>query len=122
LALKTKNFFLVSAHREENIEDPKLFEQFVAMLNGLAQLFGQPIILSAHPRTQKRISESGLTLDSRISVLKPLGFFDYVKLQLNARVVLSDSGSISEESSILDIPHSIYAKRMNVQKQWRKHR
>jgi UDP-N-acetylglucosamine 2-epimerase len=104
LKLQTKNYFLVSAHREENVDNPKLFEQFIAMLNGLSQRFDHPIILSAHPRTQKRISESGLTLDSRISVLKPLGFFDYVKLQINARVVLSDSGSISEEASILGIP------------------
>lgn len=81
-----------------------LFKQFIEVLNGLAQKFDQPIVLSTHPRTQNRITESGLTLDSRVMALKPLGFFDYVKLQLNARVVLSDSGSISEEASILNIP------------------
>ena len=104
LKLKPKEFFLVSAHREENIDSPKLFKQFIEVLNGLAQNFDQPIVLSAHPRTQKRITESGLTLDPRVRVLKPLGFLDYVRLQLTARVVLSDSGSISEEASILNIP------------------
>lgn len=104
LKLKPRGYFLVSCHREENIDNPKLFEQFVKILNGLAKNFGQTIILSAHPRTQKRISESGMALDSLVMTLKPLGFFDYVKLQLNARVVLSDSGSISEEASILNIP------------------
>ena len=104
LKLKSKEYFLVSAHREENIDNPKLFKQFIEILNNLAERFDQPIILSAHPRTQKIITESGLALDSRLSILKPLGFFDYVKLQLNARVVLSDSGSISEEASIMNIP------------------
>lgn len=104
LKLQPREYFLVSCHREENIDNPKLFKQFIEVLNGLAQKFDQPIVLSAHPRTQKRISESELTLDSRVVTLKPLGFFDYVKLQLNARVVLSDSGSISEEASILNIP------------------
>ena len=104
LKLKPREYFLVSCHREENIDNPKLFKQFIEVLNGLAQKFDQPIVLSAHPRTQKRISESGLTLDSRVVTLKPLGFFDYVKLQLHARVVLSDSGSISEEASVLNIP------------------
>ena len=103
LELKTKEYFLVSGHREENIDNPQLFKQFIEILNGLAQKFDQKIILSAHPRTQKRITESGLTLDPWISILKPLGFFDFVKLQLNARIVLSDSGSISEEASILGI-------------------
>ncbi len=104
LKLKPRAFFLISCHREENVDNLVLFKQFIEALNGLAQKFDQPIVLSAHPRTQKRIAESGLTLDSRVMALKPLGFFDYVQLQLNARVVLSDSGSISEEASILNIP------------------
>jgi UDP-N-acetylglucosamine 2-epimerase (non-hydrolysing) len=104
LKLKYREYFLVSCHREENVDNPVLFRQFIETLNGLAQKFGQPIILSAHPRTQKRITESGLNLDPQVVISKPLGFFDYVKLQLHARVVLSDSGSISEEASILNIP------------------
>ena len=104
LKLKPREYFLVSCHREENIDNPLLFKQFIEMLNGLAKKFDQPIILPAHPRTQKRITESGLALDPWVMTLKPLGFFDYVKLQLHARVVLSDSGSISEEVSILNIP------------------
>jgi UDP-N-acetylglucosamine 2-epimerase (non-hydrolysing) len=104
LKLKPREYFLVSCHREENVDNPILFKQFIETLNSLAQKFDQPIIFSTHPRTQKRITELGLTLDPLISALKPLGFFDYVKLQLNARIVLSDSGSISEEASILNIP------------------
>ena len=104
LKLQPREYFLVSCHREENVDNPRLFKQFIEVLNGLAKKFDQSIILSAHPRTQKRIAESGLTLDPRVMALKPLGFFDYVKLQLHARVVLSDSGSISEEASILNIP------------------
>jgi UDP-N-acetylglucosamine 2-epimerase len=103
LKLKPREYFLVSCHREENVDNPKLFKQFIEILNDLVKKFDQPIVLSAHPRTQKRINESGLVIDPRVSTLKPLGFFDYVKLQLNARIVLSDSGSISEEASILNI-------------------
>lgn len=104
LNLEPKQFFLISCHREENIDHSTHFEQFIKILNELAKQFDQSVILSAHPRTQNRITESGLTLDPRVITLKPLGFFDYVKLQLNARVVLSDSGSISEEASILNFP------------------
>lgn len=104
LGLTIGEFFLVSAHREENIDNVVLFEGFINMLNNLAQKYNQPIILAAHPRTKKRIENSSVSLDHRIRILKPLGFFDYVKLQIHARVVLSDSGSISEESSILSFP------------------
>lgn len=104
LKLNPREYFLVSCHREENVDNPVLFEQFMGMLNGLAQQFSQPIIVSTHPRTQKRITESGFNLDPLVTTLRPLGFFDFVKLQLNARIVLSDSGSISEEASILKIP------------------
>lgn len=104
LNLEPKQFFLISCHREENIDHSTHFEQFIKILNELAKKFDQSVILSAHPRTQNRITESGLTLDPRVIILKPFGFFDYVKLQLNARVVLSDSGSISEEASILNFP------------------
>ena len=104
LKLKSKEYFLVSCHREENLDNPKLLKQFIEVLNGLVKTYGQPVILSAHPRTQNTITESKMVLDSRVSILRPLGFFDYIKLQLNSRVVLSDSGSISEEASILSIP------------------
>jgi UDP-N-acetyl-L-fucosamine synthase len=104
LGLTARKFFLVSAHREENIENPMLFNKFINVLNRLAQKYSQPIILSAHPRTKKRLENTSFILDQHIRILKPLGFFEYVNLQINARVVLSDSGSISEESSIIGFP------------------
>jgi UDP-N-acetylglucosamine 2-epimerase len=101
-SLKKNNFFLISAHREENIEDSKNFNNFVNVLNSLASHFKIPIIVSTHPRTRKKIDESNLLLEKEISLIKPLGFFDYNKLQMTARIVLSDSGTINEESSILN--------------------
>jgi len=104
LGLAGKRFFLVSFHREENVDSPQNFAAFVATMNALAEQYRVPVIISTHPRTQKRIDASGTKFHEQVRLLKPLGFFDYVKLQLEAKAVLSDSGTITEESSILDFP------------------
>ena len=104
LGLLEGGYFLVSAHREENIEPEGSFHNLVEMLNALVAAFDIPIIISTHPRTQKRIDAAGISFSRQIRLLKPLGFLDYNRLQMSARAVLSDSGTINEEASILNFP------------------
>lgn len=104
LGLTRKEYFVVSCHREENVDEPRQLQRFIDLLNKLAEKYQIPIIVSTHPRTQKRLQEVNASLQPGITLHVPLGFFDYVQLQLNAKATLSDSGTISEESSILGFP------------------
>jgi UDP-N-acetyl-L-fucosamine synthase len=103
LKLKKNNYFIISAHREENIDNQKSLYNLVDSINGIANSYSLPIIISTHPRTKNQIDKlKNIIFDPLVIFSKPFGFFDYIKLQKNAKVVLSDSGTISEESSILN--------------------
>ncbi len=104
LGLKQYEYFVVSSHREENIDSPWHFTNLVGLLNGLAERFQLPVVVSTHPRTQKRFEAEAVALRPEIRLMKPLGFCDYVHLEVNATATLSDSGTITEESSILNFP------------------
>jgi UDP-N-acetyl-L-fucosamine synthase len=104
LGLQSLGYFLVSAHREENVDSDRSFARLAEVLNMVAEDYRQPVVVSTHPRTAKRIEATGTRFHANVRLLKPLGFHDFVHLQIRARAVLSDSGTISEESSILNFP------------------
>ncbi|HQJ73397.1 MAG TPA: UDP-N-acetylglucosamine 2-epimerase (non-hydrolyzing) [Candidatus Dojkabacteria bacterium] len=104
LGVKPKEYFVLSVHREENLDDSKNFNSLVESINAVAKEYNLPIIFSTHPRTQKKIDNGDIKFDSLVRVMKPLGFADYIKLQQNAFCVISDSGTITEESSLLGFP------------------
>ncbi len=105
LQLTSKKYFLVSAHREENVDSAENITDLLETLNSIATTYAMPIVVSTHPRTRMRLEKCETShLDSHIQFLKPFSFTDYVKLQLNAKCILSDSGTITEEASLLSLP------------------
>ena len=105
LKLKEKNYFVVSVHREENVDNPENLEKIIVVLNNIASEYNLPVIVSTHPRTQKQLEKrKNRTVNEHIRFLKPFGFTDYVHLQSHAKCTISDSGTISEESAILSFP------------------
>lgn len=105
LNLESNCFFIVSIHREENVDSSQNLRDFVTTLNGLAQAYGFPIIVSTHPRTRKRLNELNIMdINPLVDFSKPLGFFDFIKLQMEAKCVISDSGTITEEATLLNVP------------------
>jgi UDP-N-acetylglucosamine 2-epimerase (non-hydrolysing) len=104
LKLEAGRYFVVSAHREENVDNPQKFAAFLRTLNELRDKYAQPVIVSTHPRTRKRLESTSEQMPANVSFMKPLGFADYVHLQMKARCVLSDSGTLSEEASLLGFP------------------
>jgi UDP-N-acetylglucosamine 2-epimerase len=104
LELRKYQYFLVSSHREENVDDPESLKKLFAIFQALSEAYDRPIVFSTHPRTRQRIESLGLKAPANVRLLKPFGFLDYVRLQVDAAAVLSDSGAITEESSILNFP------------------
>ena len=104
LGLVIEQYFVFSTHREENIDSERTFVKLVQLINSVAEEYDLPVIVSTHPRTQKRVDITSATFHSNVRLMKPLGFHDYVNLQMNAKAVMSDSGTINEESSIMNFP------------------